>query len=56
MPRLQPANTPKPTVNVVYDGRAGRERKHFADLSAAKRFYVGKLAKGKNPKIERARG
>lgn len=48
---MGPANLPKPSVDVEYDVRRARARKHFADAHAARRFYASKLRAGKNPRV-----
>lgn len=43
----------QPPVAVEYDGRAGRERREFADPFVARRFYAAKLRAGRAPAVKR---
>lgn len=40
-----------PHVSVEYDARGARRVRDFDDAYAARRFYVAKFNKGKNPHI-----
>jgi hypothetical protein len=43
-----------PPVKVEYDGRKGRQSKHFTDAYEARRFYVAKFKLGKKPQVKKA--
>jgi hypothetical protein len=53
--KSQPISTRLPEVVVEYDfhkdGKVERRQKHFADANQAKRFFLKKDIKGKNPKV-----
>lgn len=53
-----PINTPRQTIVIEYDGKDGRLSKTFNGLRAefaARRFYVDKLNRGKNPTVRKAK-
>ena len=41
----------QPPVDITYDCRGKRKRKHFENAHAGKAFYGLKLKAGKNPKV-----
>ncbi len=49
----RPIGTPDPVVDVTYDCKGERKTKRFASLIAARRFYISKFNKGKNPTVKK---